>query len=85
MEGVIKKCDHCNAIEGRKRPIGRYVVELHKLEFEEERLELCITCYKHYQRKITKHSIEEEKKGHGFYSNFMKFYKNAFHLEKESE
>ncbi|GAB5410250.1 MAG: hypothetical protein BalsKO_26150 [Balneolaceae bacterium] len=82
MEEVLKKCGHCCAVEGRKRPIGRYIVELHALNFDGEDLELCIACYKHYQRKVARHSIEKEE---GFYSNFMKLYKNTFHMEKQNE
>tara|TARA_R110000868_G_scaffold259361_11_gene517476 strand:- start:13630 stop:13887 length:258 start_codon:yes stop_codon:yes gene_type:complete len=81
-----RKCDHCSAVEGKKRPIGRYIVELHVIDFEGELLDLCITCYKHYQRRLVRHSIqEEEKKDTGFYFNFVKFYQNTFHLEKQGE
>jgi len=76
VEEVGKKCSHCHAKEGYKRPIGRYIVELHEFDFEGEKLQLCITCYKHFQRKVVRHSIEDEKKeNHSFYSNLMKFYK----------
>lgn len=78
----IKKCSHCKAVEGHKRPIGRYIVELHEFEFMGDRLELCITCYKHYQRKLKAEAQETEpNEKHGFYSSFKKFYREAFHLE----
>lgn len=85
MTGALKKCGHCGVIEGRMRPIGRYIVELHSFDFDGDHLELCITCYKHYKRKVTQLSIEEKEKGVGFYSNIVKFYKNTFRLVKQNE
>jgi len=85
MEELIIKCNHCSAVEGKRRPIGRYIVELYNIEFDGECLDLCITCYRHYKRKVSKHSIEDEKKDHGFYSIFLKFYKSTFHLEEQNE
>lgn len=77
-----KKCSHCEAVEGYKRPVGRYIVVLHKFEFMGDTLELCITCYKHYQRKLNRHADKaEEVEKHSFYSNFKKFYRQALHLE----
>ncbi len=77
-----KKCSHCGATEGHKRPIGRYIVELHQLEFMGDTLELCITCFKHYQRKLSKKVDEhEDHEKQSLYASLKKFYKEALHLE----
>ena len=81
MEYTAKECNHCGAKEGYRRPVGRYIVELHRLEVQDQKLDLCITCYKHYKRKEAKALIETQEKPPSFYSNFVKFYKETFHLE----
>ena len=83
---VEKKCNHCMVTEGHIRPIGSYIVELHSFEFMGEELELCITCYKHYRRKLelkTEEVRSEDKKG--FYSSFKKFYREAFNLQQTDQ
>ena len=81
-----KKCSHCKVTEGHTRPIGSYIVELHSFEFMGEQLELCITCYKHYRRKMelkAEGSLSEGKKG--LYASFKRFYRGAFNLQQADQ
>lgn len=66
------RCDDCGALEGHKRPIGRYIVELHTLEYEGENLTFCITCYKDYVRKVAKKATKEIKQRSKFSFGFKK-------------
>lgn len=85
MKNEVKKCDHCRAKEGHKRPIGNYVVELHALNVMDEHLQLCITCYKHYNRKVALNEMEADTAKVGFYSNLIRLYKNTFNLAQKQE
>lgn len=78
-EENIKCCNRCGAKEGHKRPVGRYIVELHTLDVLGEELELCITCYKFKRRELRKLAAKDEIEKVGFISNLRKAYKEAFH------
>lgn len=77
----IKCCGHCGAKEGYRRPVGRYVVELHKFTSEDKELELCMTCFKHYDRKkkLIKSRMEIGKVG--FITGLKNVYKHVLHLD----
>ncbi|MEQ9264424.1 MAG: hypothetical protein RLN81_04340 [Balneolaceae bacterium] len=79
LEENIKCCDRCGAKEGHKRPVGRYLVELHTLDVLGKKLELCITCYKFKRRELRKIAAKDEIEKVGFISNLRKAYKEAFH------
>lgn len=77
----IHKCDHCGAIAGKKRPVGKYIVELHAFEYDGELKLLCITCYKLYRRMALKEAmeIESEESHHGLFNGLKDAYKKVFH------
>lgn len=81
VEEKIKCCNRCGAKEGHKRPVGRYTVELHKLEILGEEQELCITCYKYSRREQRNSIAKADIKKVGFMSNLKKAYKQAFHQD----
>ncbi|RNC83313.1 MAG: hypothetical protein ED557_11485 [Balneola sp.] len=74
------KCESCGVEEGQLRPIGKYIVELHQLEYKGSKMDLCLTCYRHYKMKLTR-VADKEQRGFDLYSNFKKLYQQAFHTE----
>ena len=57
----LHKCDHCGAEEGKKRPIGKYIVELHPFRKGDKLIYLCMPCYTYYLKKRRKKTISEGK------------------------
>ena len=79
-------CDHCGAVAGKKRPVGRYTVELFGFEYHNEFKLLCITCLKYYKRMAIEEELEksEAEKNPGFFEGLFAFTKRHSHSSTDN-
>ena len=81
----LHKCDHCKAIAGKKRPVGKYIVELYGYEYQNETKLLCISCLRYYKKLALQEERrkELEAKPSGFFDGFISITKriSSFKLE----
>ena len=70
-------CDHCGALAGKPRPVGKYMVKLYAFENEAGVKLFCITCLKHFKKLDAdlKLKSEQSNTSSGFFEGLMAFYK----------
>lgn len=50
MKTITRECTFCGSVEGLKRPVGNYIVELKQLKVDETTNLACQSCYISFKR-----------------------------------